>query len=134
VGPLFPLTGMTANEAGKYLNRAIINEQMLKRGTIPRVADVKAQVGSKQRIAVRNQFAKALEEAAQQRGSEGRSILAEALKKASKQERPRTAAATALLGMRGMKKLGIDDAQAQLIEALLRQPGGERILSILSNR
>lgn len=134
IGPLFPLSGLTANQVGKYLNRAIINEEMAKRGGIPKQADVQSGYGSKQRIALRNQLAKAMEEAAQQRGSEGRAVLAEALKKASKQERPRTAAATALLGLRGMKKLGIEDAQAQLIDALLSQPGGDRILQQLTQK
>jgi len=134
IGSSPSLVNLTANEVGKYLNRAIINEQMAKRGRIPLAADVRAGIGSKQRIAAHNQFAKMIEEAALQRAAEGRSLLAEALKKASKQERPRTAAATALLGMRGMKKLGIEDAQAQLIDALLSQPGGNRILQQLTQK
>ena len=129
--PLVAISGLSGNEAAKYINRLIINEEMARTGGIPRAANVSSEYGSKQRIAARNLIARTLEEAGQQRGAEGRAILAEALKKASKQEKPRTAAATALLGMRGMKKLGIDDAQAQLIDALLREPGGDRILDVL---
>jgi len=129
--PLVAISGLSGSEAAKSINRALINRDMARTGGIPRSANISSEYGSKQRIAARNFIARTLEEAGQQRGAEGRAILAEALKKASKQERPRSAAATALLGMRGMKRLGIDDAQAQLIDALLREPGGDRILAVL---